>query len=337
MNPFSAGLGSSLSHRLTISGLFGLLLLCLPAFGLFAQEYPTKPVRLIVGFTPGGSNDIVARTLAPTLTEILGVQVVVENRPGANAMIGTEYVARSTPDGYTLTLGSISPLILSPQLYTTTSYDTRLDFIGITTVAMTPQVIVVNPALRIQSLGEFVKLAKQKPGTLNIASSGTGSNSHVAIELFKLTAGIEVSHVPYKGTAPALLDVIGGQIDGVFGDLPGVLSQISAGKINVLAVTSEQRNALLPEVQTTTEQRYGGLVAINWFAVMAPAKTPVPIVNKLHAALTQAIARPAVTERFRALGLEAMPSASPEAFTDFFQTEYKRWGSVIKDAALRLD
>ena len=147
MNPFSAGLGSSLSHRLTISGLFGLLLLCLPAFGLFAQEYPTKPVRLIVGFTPGGSNDIVARTLAPTLTEILGVQVVVENRPGANAMIGTEYVARSTPDGYTLTLGSISPLILSPQLYTTTSYDTRLDFIGITTVAMTPQVIVVNQAI----------------------------------------------------------------------------------------------------------------------------------------------------------------------------------------------
>jgi len=317
--------------------LLGLVLLCQPGPAVFAQEYPSKPIRLIVGFTPGGSNDIVARIVAPTLAEILGVQVIVENRPGANAMIGTEYVARSAPDGYTLTLGSISPLILSPQVYTNTSYDTRLDFIGITSVAMTPQVIVASPKLPVQSLTDLVDLAKKKPGTLNIASSGTGSNSHVAIELFKLTAAINVSHVPYKGTAPALMDVIGGQIDGAFGDLPGALSQISTGKMNVLAVTSEKRHPLIPNVATTSEQGFSELLAVNWFAVMAPAKTPTAIVNKLHAALTQAIATPTVTERFRTLGLEAMPSASPDAFKAFLQTEYTRWGSVIQAASIRLE
>jgi tripartite-type tricarboxylate transporter receptor subunit TctC len=252
-------------------------------------------------------------------------------------MIGTEYVARSAPDGNTLTLGSISPLNLSPQVYTNTSYDTRLDFIGINSVAMTPQVIVASPKLPVQSLTDLVELAKKKPGTLNIASSGTGSNSHVAIELFKLTAAINVSHVPYKGTAPALMDVIGGQVDGAFGDLPGALSQINTGKMKVLAVTSEQRHPLLPNVATTTEQGFSELLAVNWFAVMAPAKTPSSIVNKLHAALTQAIATPAINERFRTLGLEAMPSASPDAFKAFLQSEYTRWGSVIQAASIRLE
>ena len=309
---------------------------CVPDLA-HAQEFPVKPIRIIVGFAPGGSNDIVARHLAPKLAELTGVQVIVENRPGANAMIGTEFAARAAPDGYTLTLGSISPFVLSPQIYAKTSYDTLNDFAGITTVGMTPQVLVVNRTLPARSLKEFIALAKAHPGKLNLASSGTGSNTHVAIELLKITAGINIQHVAYKGTAPALLDIIGGQIEGAIGDLPGIFPHVKAEKLRGLVVTSERRNALLAEVPTAAEQGLPALLAVNWFAVMAPAKTPSAIVEKLHSVLVRAAGSAEIKERFLAVGVESMTSPSTGAFSAYLRSEYARWGKVIRDSGIRAD
>jgi tripartite-type tricarboxylate transporter receptor subunit TctC len=326
-------LAGGIAYVLASSALFFLL----PGAAAHAQGFPIKPIRIVIGFAPGGSNDIVARHLAPKLAEIMAVQVIVENRPGANAMIGTEFVARSAPDGYTLALGSISPLVLSPQIYTKTSYDTLNDFVGLTTVGMTPQVIVVNRALPARSLKEFIALAKSHPGKLNLASSGTGSNTHVAIELLKITAGIDVQHVAYKGTAPALLDVIGGQIEGAIGDLPGVFPHVKAEKLRGLVVTSERRSPLLPDVPTAAEQGLPALLAVNWFAVMAPAKTPAAIVDKLHAALVKAATSPETKERFLSVGVESMTSPSPGAFSTYLRSEYARWGKVIRESGIRAD
>lgn len=310
--------------------------------GLFAtvvsaQEFPSRPIRLVIGFAPGGSNDIVARHLAPRLGDLLGAQVVVENRPGANAMIGTELVARSAPDGYTLTLGSISPLVLSPQVYAKASYNTLTDFVGLTTVGMTPQVVVVNRGLPVRTLKDLVALGRTHPGKLNLASSGVGSNTHVAIELFKATARVDAQHVAYKGTGPALLDVIGGQIEGAIGDLPGIVNYAKSGQLRALAVTSEKRHPLLPELATAAEQGFPNLVAVNWFAVMAPAKTPGPVVDKLHAALTRAAHLPEVKDRFLAVGVESMTSASPAEFAAYLRSEYARWGKVIRAANITAD
>ena len=302
-----------------------------------AQEFPSRAIRLVIGFAPGGSNDIIARHLAPKWGEALGQQVVVENRPGANAMIGTELVAKSPPDGYTLTLGSISPLVLSPQIYAKPGYDTLTDFTGLTTVGMTPQVVVVSRALPVRTLKDFVRLAKTHPKKLNLASSGVGSNTHVAIELFKATARIDVEHVAYKGTAPALVDVIGGQIEGAIGDLPGLLTYVKSDKVHALAVTSERRHPLLPAVPTGVEQGYPALLAVNWFAVMAPAKTPSRIVERLHGTLVKTTQLADVKDRFLAVGVEAMTQSSPADFATYLKSEYARWGRVISSAQIKAE
>ena len=302
-----------------------------------AQEYPSKPVRLVIGFPPGGSNDIVARILAPKLGELLGAQVVVENRPGANATIGTEYVARSAPDGYTLTLASVSPLVISPFTYAKLPYDTVNDFAAITTVAMTPEAISVHPALPVKSLKELIALARSKPGKLDFASSGNGGLPHLTIELLKTIAKIDVQHVPYKGAGPALTDVLGGHVPGFIIDFPVVYPHIKGGRLRGLVVTSESRNPLLPDMPTSAEQGLPKLLSVNWFAVMAPAKTPRPIVEKLHAALVKAATSPDVKERFTAVGVEAMTIKSPDAFASFLKEELVRWGKLAKESGARAD
>lgn len=303
----------------------------------YAQNYPTKPIRLVVGFPPGGSNDIVARQLAPRLTQLLGVQVIVENRPGANATIGTDQVAKSPPDGYTLTLASASPLAISPFTYPNLPYDTLRDLAGITTVASTPEIIAIHPSLPARNLKELLALAKSQPDKLAFASAGNGGLPHLAIELFKTLGKVSVLHVPYRGAGPGVTDLLGGHVHAMIMDLPALAPSVKNGKLRGIATAAERRAALLPELPTSGEQGMPGLIAVNWFAIMAPAKTPAPIIEKLHAALVKAATAPDMKEQFDKVGVEAYLHPSPEAFTSFLRQELTRWGKIAKDAGAKSD
>ncbi len=327
----------SRSGALLFSAIAGAFIGTAAAGVALAQEYPSKPVRLVIGFPPGGSNDIVARILAPKLGELLGAQFVVENRPGANATIATEYVARAAPDGYTLLLASSSPLVISPFTYSKLPYDTLNDFAPITTVAMTPEAVSVHPALPVKSLKELIALAKSRPGKLDFASSGNGGLPHLTIELLKTLAKIDVLHVPYKGAGPALTDVLGGHVPGFIIDFPAVYPHIKGGRLRGLVVTSESRHPLLPDLPTSAEQGLPKLLSVNWFAILAPAKTPRPIVEKLYAALVKAATSPDMKERFTAVGVDAMTMKSPEAFAGFLKEELVRWGKLAKESGARAD
>ena len=323
-------------RRFVQSLLGGSVLVLLSAVAP-AQDYPTKPIRLIIGFPPGGSNDIVARQLAPKLADVLGAQVVVENRPGANATIATEFVARSAPDGYTLTLASASPLAISPHTYSKLGYDTLRDFAGITTVAMTPELVAVHPALPVRSLKELVALAKAQPGKLNFGSSGNGGLPHLGIELFKRIANVNVQHVAYKGATPAAIDLVGGHIEGMIMDFPAIYTFVQQGKMRGLAMAAEKRMPLMPEIPTAAEQGIPGLLAVNWFSIAAPAKTPRAVQEKLHAALVKVATTVEMKKNFTALGIESMTNASPEEFMKFLQAELVRWGMVAKESGARAD
>jgi tripartite-type tricarboxylate transporter receptor subunit TctC len=302
-----------------------------------AQDYPSKPIRLILGFPPGGSNDIVARLLAPKISETLGASVVVENRPGANATIAAELVARSAPDGYAVLLGSASPLAISPHTFSKISYDPLRDFAGITTVAMTPELVAVHPSVPARTLKELIAVAKAQPGKLNFASAGNGGLPHLAIELFKTLANVNVQHVPYKGAAPAATDVMGGHVEGMIMDFPAIYTHVKQGKMRGLALAAERRIDLMPEVPTAAEQGVPGLIAVNWFAIMTPAKTPRPIQERLHAAFVKVASAPEMKQRFAAQGIESMTFPSTEAFAAFLQSEVVRWGKVAKQSGARAD
>jgi len=327
--------------RVRLAAAFGLFILAIAlsqaASAQAGPSYPDRPIRIVVGFTPGGSNDLIARILAPELAKTLGVEVFVDNRPGANGMIGTEYVAKAAADGYTLTLGSISPFVLTPQVYSKVPYDMYRDFMGISAVGMTPQVLAVNNATGMRSLADFIAYAQKNPGTVTLGTSGIGGNSHLAIELLKSSAKIDVRDVAYKGTGPAITDTMGGHLTGVMADLPGILELVKNKKLTPLAVTSAERNELLPDVATAKEQGLTDLVADNWFAIMAPKATPGPIIEKLHAAILKATQSPDLRERFLKMGVSPQHSASPTAFNDFFRSEYERWGKIIKSSGIRVD
>jgi len=330
-----------MKRRLCASPSAGVVLaatlLAAVAPSLPAQDYPAKPIRMIVGFPPGGSNDIVARHLAPRVGELLGQQIVVENRPGANATIGTEYVARSPADGYTILLGSVSPLALSPSTYSKLGYDTLRDFAGVTTVAMTPELVAVHPSLPARSLQELIALAKVQPGKLTFASAGNGGLPHLAIELFKTLAAINLLHVPYKGAGPAVTDLLGGHVTGIIMDTPPLLPHVKSSKMRALAIAAEQRSPLLPDLPTAGEQGVKGLIAVNWFAIMTPAKTPRPVQEKLHAAFVKAVHAKDIQDRLRAVGVEPMTYATTEAFVKFLQGELQRWAKVAKESGARAD
>jgi tripartite-type tricarboxylate transporter receptor subunit TctC len=302
-----------------------------------AQAYPTKPIRLVVGFPPGGSNDIVARQLAPKLTQLLGVQVIVENRPGANATVGTDLVAKSAPDGYTLTLGSASPLAISPFTYPNIPYDTLRDLAAVTTVASTPEMVATHPSLPPRNLKELVALARQQPGKLNFASSGNGGLPHLAIELFRKLGNVNIVHVPFKGAGPALTDLMGGHVHAMIVDVPVLAPGVKSGKLRGIAVTAEKRTPLLPDLATAPEQGMPGLIAVNWFAIMAPAKTPRAVIDKLHEAIVKAATAPDMKQQFDTLGLEAFVQPSPDAFAEFLRKDLVRWGRVAKESGARAD
>lgn len=298
-------------------------------------DYPSRPIHLVVGFPPGGSNDIVARILAPKFSEFIGASVVVENRPGANAIIGTDYVARSAPDGYTITLGSASPLAISPHTYSNMPFDPLKDLVGITTVAQTPELIAVNPKAPVKTLPELVALSRTRDVTFS--SSGNGGLPHLAIELLKIASKGRIVHVPYKGAGPAITDAVGGHVDGIIVDLPALYTMVNEGKLRAIAVTNTHRADVMKDVPTSAEGGLPTVLAFNWFAVMAPARTPKPIVDKLYRALVQTVQSPEVKTSLAKLGIEPYTQPSPEAFAQFMKTELVRWGEVARASGAKAD
>ncbi|MBM3344852.1 MAG: tripartite tricarboxylate transporter substrate binding protein, partial [Betaproteobacteria bacterium] len=272
-----------------------------------------------------------------SLGELLSTQVIVENRAGANATIAADFVAKAAPDGYTLFLGSTSSLVISPHTYSKLSYDTLRDFAPVTTVAMTPEALAIHPSLPARDLKSLVALARANPGKMDFASSGSGGLPHLALELFKTQANINLQHVPYKGAAPAVADLVGGHVQGMFMDFPAIYPQLKSGKMRPIALAAEKRIAQMPELPTTGEQGMPSVIAVNWFAIMAPAKTPAAVVSRLHSSLINVMGAADIRERLTAVGVESYTRNSPDAFAAFLRDELVRWGKVAKASGARAD
>jgi tripartite-type tricarboxylate transporter receptor subunit TctC len=301
-----------------------------------AQTYPTKPIRLVVPFPPGGATDILARDVAQKLTEAWGQSVIVDNRPGAGGNIGSELVAKSAPDGYTLEMGTVGTHAINASLYAKMPYDHVKDFTPVILVAGVPNVLVVTPSLPVNSVAELIAYAKANPGKLNFASSGNGTSIHLSGELFKVMAGVQMTHIPYKGSAPALQDLIAGQVQLMFDNLPPSLPQIKAGKLRALAVTSLARAPALPDVPTLAESGLPGFEASSWFGILAPAGTPAPIVAKLNAEVAKWLATPEAKEKLLKQG--ANPAGgTPEDFAKHIAAETAKWAKVVKDSGAKID
>jgi tripartite-type tricarboxylate transporter receptor subunit TctC len=305
-------------------------------FAQGAANYPTKPVRLVVPFPAGGTTDILARAVAQKLSEAWGRQMIVDNRPGAGGNIGSDLVAKSAPDGYTLLMGTVGTHAINPSLYKNMPYDHVKDFAPVILVAGVPNVLVVNPSLPVHSVPELIAYAKANPGKLNFASSGNGTSIHLSGELFKAMTGVEMTHVPYKGSAPALTDLIGGQVQLMFDNLPSSLPFIKAGKLRALAVTSGARAAALPDLPTLAESGLPGFEASSWFGVLAPAGTPRDIVAKLNGAIAGWLASPEAKEKLLAQGAIAA-GGTPEDFARHIGAETSKWAKVVKASGAHID
>ncbi len=303
---------------------------------LAAEAYPTRPIRLIVPFPPGGGTDIMGRLVESHLTEKLGVQTVVDNRGGAGGIIGTELAAKANPDGHTLLIGSVSTISINPSLHPKLPFDTVKDLAPVSLIASTPSVVVVTANLPARSVKELIALAKAKPGQLNFASAGSGTSHHLGGEFFKLTADINIVHVPYKGTAPAVTDLVSGQVSMMIANMPAVLPMIKAGRLRPLAVTSLSRSSLMPELPTVAESGLPGFEVIVWYGVLAPAATPKPIIAKLNGYLKQMAGVPQVKERLAGQGAEAI-SSTPEEFARKIREDMKKWAKVVQVSGARPD
>jgi tripartite-type tricarboxylate transporter receptor subunit TctC len=297
-------------------------------------ELPSRPIRMVVAFPAGGPVDFVARLLADKLKPLIGRTVIVENRAGANGAIGAEYVARSEPDGTTLFLTTVGAVAVTPHLMAKLAYDPIRDFAPITLVVRNTTILVVKPDLPVASAKDLAALAARDPGTIAIASTGNGSMPHLALELYQASAGVKFLHVPYRGAAAALSDVLGGQVQGLFADTLVVLSQIQAGQIRPLGAASADRNAALPEVPTLAEQGFPDTSADNWYGLLAPARTPAPIVAKLHDAVAAALAAPDMRDQLIRSG--AVPVATSTAeFAQLLRDELERWGRVVREKNIK--
>jgi tripartite-type tricarboxylate transporter receptor subunit TctC len=307
----------------------------------FAQGWPNRPVRIVVPFAAGGTTDILARALAPELGKAFGQNFIVENKPGAGGNVGADIVAKSAPDGYTLVMGTVGTQAINPALYPRMPYDTTKDFAPITLVAGVPNVLVVNPANAaakgITDVRSLIAYARAHPGKLNMASSGNGTSIHLSGELFKTMTATYMVHFPYRGSGPALLDLIGGTMDLMFDNLPSSLPQIKSGRLLALAVTSAERSAALPGVPTIAEAGpLKGFEASSWFGLLAPAGTPAEIVNRVQQETARALASPALKERLLSQG--AIPSGmAPADFSRFIAAETKKWAQVVKASGAKID
>jgi tripartite-type tricarboxylate transporter receptor subunit TctC len=305
------------------------------AAAISADGYPTKPIRLVVPFAPGGGSDVVGRIVGQKLSEALGQTVVVDNRPGAASMLGTDLVAKSQADGYTLLLADLA-LTINPAYYVKQApADPAKKFVGVAQVAETPYVLMVHPGVPAATIRDFIALAKAQPGKINVGSSGNGGGLHLTLELFKVKAGINLNHIPYKGGGPALTDTLAGQIQATFIGMGGTLQDVQNGRVRALVVTSAKRNATLPDLPTLAELGYDVIVT-NWYGVVTPAGTPQPVVNRLYDEIGRALTQPDVRERLTATGLELVPQ-SPGQFQRFIASEAKRWAQAIKDAHMQTE
>jgi tripartite-type tricarboxylate transporter receptor subunit TctC len=319
-------------HLLAVPAALALL-----AFsGAHAQTYPSKPIRLVVPFPAGGVLDVFARITALRLGEQIGQQVVVDNRAGASGIIGTELAAKAPPDGYTLLMGSAGPLTINPGLYSKLPYATERDFTPVALVGTGPVLIAVHPSLPVRSVRELIALARQRPGQLTYASAGSGSTAHLATEHFRRTAGVDMLHVPYKGSGPAMAELVGGQVSLMIENIPVFTPHMTSGRIRVLAVGAARRFPTLPEIPTAAESGLAGYDAAGWWGVMAPAATPKEIIARLHAEISAVVKLPDVRDRL--LGQGAEPSGlGGTAFADFIRGESAKWAKTIRESGARVD
>ena len=324
--------------RLTLR-FAALLLAALGAGTAFAQgaaSYPGKPIRIVVPFPAGGTTDILARAVGNDMHKAWGQAVVVENRPGAGGNLGSDVVAKAAPDGYTLLVGAVSPQAINVSLYPKMPYDVMRDFAHITLIAAVPNLLEVHPSVPVKTVKELIDLAKSKPGKLSYASSGNGTSIHLSAELFKTMAGVDMLHIPYKGSAPAVTDLLAGQVQLMFDNLPSSIAQVKAGKLRPIAVTTLKRSPALPDVPTIAESGLPGYDASSWFGMHAPAGTPKDIIGKIHAVVTKSLHTPEMMERLSTQGAQPVGN-TPEEFTEFLRVEIAKWAKVVKASGARID
>lgn len=318
-------------------GSWLLVLVCALAVSCaHAQGYPTKSIRLIVPFSAGGPTDILARAIGQKLTESWNQQILVDNRPGGAGNIGAELVARSAPDGYTLLLSTAGILTVNPHLFKKLPFDTARDFAPITLAAFNPNILVVHPSLPVKSVKELIQLAKKRPGELSYGSAGVGSASHLATETFKAMAGIDMAHIPYKGAAPGINDLIGGHVQVMLIGLPGALPHVRSGKLRALGVSTPRRFAAAPEFPTISESGLPGFEKINWLGLLAPAGTSKDVIAKLNAEVVRVLRLPDTKARLLAQGFEPV-GGTPEQLADYMKAEFAKSGEIVKRAGIRAD
>ena len=320
-------------RKLVVSGAWAAVAALASQHAVAQESYPARPIRLIVPSAPGGGTDFTARTLGQKLTEALGRTVIIDNRPGAAGNIGVEIAAKAAPDGYTLVM-PITSFPINPHLYSSLPFDTLKDFAPIVLAASAPLFLVVNPSVPAKSVGELIALAKSKPGELNYANSGNGTTAHLAGELFKKMAGVNLVSVPYKGGGPAVLDLIAGQVQIYFSTIPAALAQVQAGRLRGIAVTATKRVTLIPDVPTVAESGLPGFEVVGWFGIFAPAATPKPVIARLNKELNAALRMPEIQKRFASGGLIPGGGTSDD-LGNFLRAELAKWGTLIKEAGIR--
>jgi tripartite-type tricarboxylate transporter receptor subunit TctC len=301
-----------------------------------APAWPAKPVRWIAPYPPGGSSDLVARALGNRLAEQLGQPVLIDNRPGVGGSLGSELAARAQPDGYTLLLANIAPLAINPHIYPKLGYDVLRDFEAVSLLATGPTMLVVGPSLPVKSVTELIALAKAKPGAIKYGTGGSGTPAHLTTELLRLLTGIDLLHVPYKGTGQSVTDLLGGQIDFVFASPPVAAAHVKSGKLRALAVSSAKRTPLAPDLPTMAEAGVPGFDMVSWWGAVLPAKSPAPIIERLNAALRKALEFTDTQERFAALGIDAQ-SSTPQQFRAFMAAELARYAKLSKQIGLKAE
>jgi tripartite-type tricarboxylate transporter receptor subunit TctC len=324
------------SVSLRLLATCGVFVAVVVAFPVNADTFPSKTVKLVVPFPAGGPLDATGRTIAQKLTEAWGQSVIVENKPGAGGNIGAEYVAKSAPDGYTVVMGALSTHAVNPSLYPKMPFDAQKDFAPITLVAVTPNVLVVNPSLPVHSVKELIAYAKANPGKLSFGSGSIGSAGHLAGELFKVDAGVDMVHVPYKGAAPAMQGLLTGDTQLMFDNLASAMSQVKGGKLRALAVTTAERSKLVPELPTMAEAGVPGFDISTWYGLLAPAGTPPDVIAKWNADVTKILSAPEMRERLAAQGAEAAPD-SPADFAKFIASELVKYAKIVKASGAKVD
>lgn len=314
--------------------LAAILLLNICCINARAAEYPTKPIRFIVGFPPGGGGDLIARVVGQGLAEAMHQAVIIDNRAGAGGVVGSDIVARSIPDGYTLLLGTTGAITISPSLQSKLLYDSKTDFSPVGMIGSVPNVVVVPAASELRSLRELIETAKRQPGKLNFGSAGVGTTFHLAGEMLRVMAGIDIVHVPYKGNGPAMTDLLAGRLNFMFPTLPSALAYLKADRLRALAVTGQVRSPAIPEVPTVAETGIPGYRVVNWYGILAPRDTPASIVDKLNSVLNKVVRRPDVQDYLSNQGIVSQ-TLSPAQFRVFLGEEISRWATIIKSARIK--